>query len=581
MALNLRHARHLFGRPALRGFNEQPGSLLSNNLDEINRSGERGPKKDLLADTAQIHDGTPLADNDQPWKTRIIRRWRTPIEKLRSRIKKIRSIFVKPPLSDEEKRVIEENKERAALSKFHEAQAILAASQLIAVLTRLGKCKKRILEGNEKVLDQVRFDVVKYSPMAYYYHVGHFPDGVSVMDLYNDEVCTDLSESVGHRVRSEYRADNGQGLIYIVEIASAMGIPEFVGFSDMLDAMPVNLPALSFPAGVASNGRHVRRSLEDMPHLLIAGGTGAGKSNMVNAIICSLIMRNKPEQMKLILFDLKRGVEFWAYEGLPHLMELDGVPGLVSHGIIETMDDVLGAMGWIIDEGDDRLETIKHAGFRDITGYNSRKRGNRRMGRIVIVIDEWANIKLMLGAKAETKLTKITNLYRAAGIHVILATQNPKAEIINTVITTNFTSRMAFSMPTAASQTVLGNWHAMNLSPKGRYILQTPQEEVQLQAPRITDSNIKAIVKQAIAGTSNKIEMSNLDPEEICEWVLNNQSGSFRFLTLQQHFKDRITAAKLNEVLNEMDEKEYLVDGTVYKIVPGAGPNPRRMEKVQ
>lgn len=580
MALNLRHARHLTGRAALSGYSEPTGDLVAKDLNEVNQAGSEDTRHELNAAASAVHDETPLAENDDPWRRRIIRRWLTPFEKLTRRLKRIRSIFIKPPLTDEEKREAEENKERSALAKFHEAQAILAANQLISVFTRLGKCKKRITEGSEKILDRVWFDVVKYGPMAYYYHVGHYPDGISVMDLYNEEVCTDLSESVGHRVRSEYRADNGQGLIFIVEIASAMGIPEFVSFSEMIEAMPANLPSLSFPAGVASNGRHVRRSLEDMPHLLVAGGTGAGKSNMINAIICSLVLRNTPEKMKMILFDLKRGVEFWQYAGLPHLQELTGVPGLKSSGIIETMDDVLPALKWIIEEGDDRLDIIKRGGFRDITGYNARKRGNNRMGRMVIVIDEWANIKLMLGTKAEGLLTKLTNLYRAAGIHVILATQNPKAEIVNTVITTNFNSRMAFGMPAAASQTVLGNWHAMMLSPKGRFILQTPAEEIQLQAPRITDSNIQAVVKQAIAGTSAKVEMSSLDPEEICEWALDNLGGSLAIHRLLQHYKTRLTYSAMADLLASMENKEYIIDETRYLIIPGAGNNPRRMERV-
>ena len=586
MALNLRHARQFFGTRALRGFSQRPGDIAAEDFDGKTRSGNKRGKKEMEAETITVHDNMPMVENMDPWKTRIIRRWRTPAEKFQRRIQRIKGIFKKPVPTAEELREQEDNAERMRLSKFHIAQAQIAGNQMIQVFSRLGLCKKRIMEGNEKILDRVWFDVVKYGPMAYYYHVGHFPDGVSVMDLYNDQVVTDLSESVGHRVRSEYRADNGQGLIFIIEIASAMGIPEFVSFQELIDAMPNNLPALSFPAGVASNGRHIRRSLEDMPHLLVAGGTGAGKSNMINAIICTLIRRNTPDKMRLILFDLKRGVEFWQYEGIPHLQPLEGLPGEAGKGrmlsgIIETLDDVLDALDWIIEEGDMRLDKIKKAGFRDITGYNARRKGHNRLGRMVIVIDEWANIKLMLGSKAESRLTRITNLYRAAGFHVILATQNPKAEIINTVITTNFSSRMAFSMPSAASQVVLSNWHAMGLSPKGRYIMQTPDEELQLQAPRITDGTIKDVVKEAINPTGKPLETSSLDPEEILTWALDNLAGSLRVTQLYQQYKDRIAFVKLNSLLQTFENKEYTINETRYKVIPGAGKNARTMEKIE
>lgn len=579
MGINLRHARQLFHRAALVGVSEQTGSIVDEDHAAVAKLGNKRARLVIGATAENVHDNTPMAENTDPWKTRIIRRWRTPAEKMQRRIRQLLSLFQRKPLSPEEQREREENLERARLAKFHQAQAEIAGAQMIGVFTRLGLCKKRVTEGRENILDRVWFDVVKHGPMAYYYHVGHFPDGVSVMDLYNDAVCTDLSESVGHRVRSEYRSDNGQGLIFIIEIASSMGIPEFVSFPEMMEVFPQNLPSLAFPAGVASNGRHVRRSLEDMPHLLVAGGTGAGKSNMVNAIICSLIMRNTPDRLKLILFDLKRGVEFWHYEGIPHLQELNGIPGPLNKGIIETIDDVLPALSWIIEEGDSRLDMIKSAGHRDISGYNARRRGPKKLGRLVVIIDEWANIKLMLGTKAEEKLTRITNLYRAAGIHVILATQNPKSEIVNTVVTTNFVSRMAFAMPAAASQTVLGNWHAVGLAPKGRYVYQSPSEEIHLQAPRITDGTITEIVKAARKGSSSQPEnLVSLDPEEIMEYSIDNLGGSLRDKALYLHFKDRITLAKLRDLLKLMDNHDYTINGTRYIIVPGEGSRPRMME---
>jgi hypothetical protein len=574
--VNLAHIRQWTGRALLMGFSQKPGTEAPAEGVADNAEGLRRGKGKLIAGVQEIADTSPMIENDDPLRRRIFRRprqWRW-LRALRNW-----AGYLKPrEMTADELAIRDENKRRMELEKLLLDEATLMESRMVTKLAAIGLCKKRMKDGSEYVTDKVSFDAVKMTPQAFYFHVGHYPDGVTVMGLYNDSVCTDLSEAVGHRVRSQFDAD--KGLLFIVERASTMGVPDFVTFKDMMDRLPQNLGALAFPIGVAANGRHVRRDLVDMPHLLVAGTTGAGKSNMINAMICCWIMRNTPADMQLLLIDLKGGVEFGPYGDIPHLIAIPELGGTAQNGIIETLDDVIPALDWINDEGQRRLAILKKAGYRNVTEYNRKKHPKNRVPRLVVVIDEWANIKLQLGKKAESALTNITNLYRAAGIHVVLATQNPKAEIVNTVITTNFSCRMAFSMPQAASQVVLGNWYAFNLNPKGRMYFQSPDEGLLLQAPRITDSTIRAIVETSKSGGQVK-EMTAIDAEELLEWALLNLNGKLDSIQLFTQFKDRITKHGLTDLLRSMDGQTYQVNDAMYIIAPPAGSIARKAELVE
>lgn len=592
----LRITRRLTGNAFVRGNTLSP--LQGDHHDKVGNHHDRaGKQNDRTAQTVEIIDNTPPMENDDPMRRRFSRRWRTwperIIKRMKSMIAYMRSIMdrnrplderlmmlrLRRELLEEERTALEENRNRRALYKSLEEQAVIAKKYIVSTLTRLGFCYRREQEGREVRLDQIGFDIVKISPLAFYFHINgsNMPRLVRSLDLVADSTVTELSVSLGHKVRG--LLDTNHGVIFVVEISSTLGIPDFVTFEDAFKKMPNNLPALSFPVGFTENSRTVYRSLEDMPHLLVAGGSGSGKSNEINVIICSLILRNRPDRMGLILFDMKRGVEFGHYEGLPHLQPLvwdnDGKQ-CKSIGIIETLDDVVPALKCIERIGNERLDIIKSAGFRDITGYNARKREHKRMPRLVVVFDEWANVKLMLGKEAEKALTNITNLFRAAGIHVILATQNPKAEILNTVITTNFQTRMAFSMPPTGSQVVLGNWNAAGLSPKGRMVYQSPDEEKTIQAPRITDATISSIVNEA-CGRGSAI-MTSLDPNEILEWALENDDGKLRFEKLFAQFEKQISKHGLTAMLKDMDNNIFIINDTKYVITPARGSLPRKME---
>lgn len=529
------------------------------------------------------NDRSPIAPNEnpeaqairRPWLTnperRARRRSRRPIVKLWRWLKA--SIGREP--SAEELAMKAENEERKRLDKTHREGARFAAHIIIRELTRLGFRHEERERDDRRRIDKVRFDLIKYSPMAYYYHVGHLPWNVDTIEMTSEKTCTNLARAVGHNVRAY--SQPSFGLIYMVEVGSTMGIPDLVSFGEMMEAMPKNLPDLAFPVGVTSNGRKVYDSFEERVHLLVAGKTGGGKSNEVNALICSLLMRNKPEIVQMVLIDLKGGLEFDGYAGIPHLIQIDGV----EEEIIQSPAEAIVALKWIIKEGKRRIRLLKKNGKRKIGDYNrGRKKGNR-LPRMVVIIDEYASLKLSPeGTEGENLLTLSANLFRAAGIHFLIATQSPKATVISTTITNNFDTRMAFSMTQHSSQTVLGSWDAFNLAPVGRMFYQTSGQGNQVQAPYITDATIRSVVAMA-KGESKEVVITALDIDEVLTWALKNANGRLSRDELFAQFKDHITKAELNDMLQAAEGEVHVVSETPYRIEPGAGRRPRQMVKAK
>ena len=529
-----------------------------------------------------IRDRSPIADNDNWFEQKIRKPWLTRQE-LRARRRSRRLTVkawrwvkgkVKPELTAAELMDKEENQRRKEMDKTHREGAKRVNYMLVRELTRLG-FRYEEKDGDRRRVDKVRFGLIEYSPLAYKFYVSHLPWNVNSVLMTSEETCINLARAVGKKVRG-YNNPN-DGLMYVVEVGSTNEIPDFVKFSDMTTAMPKNLPDLAFPVGVTSNGRKVYDSFENVTHLLVAGKTNGGKSNEVNALICSLLMRNKPETLRMVLIDLKGGLEFDGYAGIPHLHE---IPEIES-GIVQRNEDVLKALNWIIKEGKRRIKLLKKSTKRNISDFNrNRKKGNR-LARLLLVIDEYASIALSeIGADGERLLTKITNEMRAVGIHVLISTQYPNTKVISTQITNNFAARMAFSMGQHGSQTVLGSWEAFNLSPVGRMYWQPGSDGMQVQAPRITDTTIASVVAMA-KGESKEVVMNTLDIEEILTWALQNASGRLSRDDLFSQFSDHITKVELNDMLQDAEGKVFVITETPYRIEPAAGSRPRQMVKVK
>ena len=245
---------------------------------------------------------------------------------------------------------------------------------------------------------------------------------------------------------------------------------------------------LAFALGQDVAGQPFSADLSKMPHMLIAGATGSGKSVCVNGIIDSLLMNATPAEVKLILIDPKR-VELAQYKGIPHLL---------TEVIVEP-DKAVNALKWTVGTMESRYAEFASRGVRNIAGYNEALRpGQPRMPYIVIVIDELADLMMVSAYEVEATITRIAQLARATGIHLIVATQRPSVQVITGLIKANIPSRIAFAMTSGVdSRTILDTTGAEDLLGRGDMLYQPidAPRAVRLQGVLVTDPEIDALAR--------------------------------------------------------------------------------------
>lgn len=251
--------------------------------------------------------------------------------------------------------------------------------------------------------------------------------------------------------------------------------------------------AMSAPLKIALgqdvSGRAVAASLARMPHLLIAGATGSGKSVCVNAIICSLLFQYTPEDLRFIMVDPKR-VELTIYNGTPHLI----------NEVITDVETVVAVLGWAVKEMEARYKKLEKSGVRNIESYNARMvaEGKRKMSYTVIVIDELADIMMMAPDEVEKLLVRLAQMSRAVGIHLVLATQRPSVNVVTGLIKANFPSRIAFAVTSQIdSRVILDTPGAEKLLGRGDMLFMRPDSAklARLQGAFVSDGEVHRLVR--------------------------------------------------------------------------------------
>ena len=244
--------------------------------------------------------------------------------------------------------------------------------------------------------------------------------------------------------------------------------------------------ALPIALGTAVSGEAVVADLASMPHLLIAGATGSGKSVCLNAIITCLLINHSPEQLRLVLIDPKR-VELTPFTDVPHLAFSE---------IIVDMDRVVGTLQAVINEMESRFRRFAQAGVRDIGRYNEQVEG-RGLPYWVVVIDELADLMVVAPYQVEKQVVRLAQLARATGIHVVIATQRPSVDVVTGLIKANFPTRIAFAVASQVdSRTVLDQAGAEKLLGRGDMLFQATdaQKPRRLQGVYVSDEETEVVV---------------------------------------------------------------------------------------
>ncbi len=243
---------------------------------------------------------------------------------------------------------------------------------------------------------------------------------------------------------------------------------------------------LAFPLGKGSGGEPVVADLARMPHLLVAGSTGSGKSVFVNSLITSLITRAAPEDLRFVMIDPKR-VELTIYNGIPHL---------ITPVIVDTQK-VVNALQWMMQQMDDRLEMLAQQGARDIASYNEKVGEGKRMPYLVLIVDELADLMMTSGKAVENGLVRLAQMGRATGIHLVVATQRPSVNVITGLIKANFPTRISFMVTSLVdSRTILDGAGAEKLLGRGDmlYLPQDASRPIRIQSAFISSHESNAVV---------------------------------------------------------------------------------------
>ena len=320
--------------------------------------------------------------------------------------------------------------------------------------------------------------------------------GIKVSKIIN------LSDDIARNTSSE------SARIAIIPGSNTIGIElpnntrENVYLSEILNTSDFNKRETKLPIalGKSISGKPIVGDLFSMPHLLIAGTTGSGKSVCINTIILSLLYRHSPDKCKFILIDPKM-LELSTYEGIPHLL----CP------VITEAKKAASVLGWVVKEMESRYRLMTREGVRNIDGYNAKHK--LPMPYIVVVVDEMSDLMLVAGKEIENYIQKLSQMARAAGIHIIMATQRPSVDVITGTIKANFPTRISFQVTSKIdSRTILGEQGAEQLLGKGDMLyMSSANRIVRIHSPFVSDSEIEKI---------NNFLRSQAEPDYIDE-ILN------------------------------------------------------------
>jgi S-DNA-T family DNA segregation ATPase FtsK/SpoIIIE len=262
---------------------------------------------------------------------------------------------------------------------------------------------------------------------------------------------------------------------------------------------------LAVGLGLDVSGTAMVADLASMPHLLIAGTTGSGKSVCINSLTTSMVCNNRPDDLRLVMIDPKM-VELVRFNGLPHLL-----------GKVEVeLERIIGVLRWLTHEMDNRYKVLAEAGSRSLTDYNKlagRRKSLEKLPYIVLLIDELADLMMMAPEEVEQTLVRLAQMARAVGIHLVIATQRPSTDVVTGLIKANFPARIAFAVASSVdSRVILDSTGAEHLLGRGDMLYQAPEaaKPARLQGCFVSDLEIERVVafwRQEMSDTGGRQEM--------------------------------------------------------------------------
>lgn len=360
-----------------------------------------------------------------------------------------------------------------------------------------------------------------------------------------------------------------------------------VGFRDMIEAAPHDDRPLDVPLGRTVTGQVMTADLTKMPHLLIAGATGSGKSVAINVIITSILLKAKPSQVKMLMIDPKK-VELSVYNGIPHLLS----------PVVSEPKKAARALGKVVGEMERRYELFASLGVRNLDGYNRMVEKENQghadpneqqptMPLILVIVDELADLMMTVSKDVEDAIVRIAQMGRAAGIHMILATQRPSVDVITGLIKANVPSRIAFAVSSGVdSRTIIDTNGAEKLLGRGDMLFEPIDQNkpIRIQGAFISDHDVEAVVdfiknerpaeyddQMMVSDAEIQQEEQKEDEDELfgeaLQFVAQEQKASTSLI--QRRF--RIGYNRAARIIDDMEQRGY--------IGPANGSKPREVYK--
>ncbi len=361
----------------------------------------------------------------------------------------------------------------------------------------------KLVQTLESFSINVKLTGITHGPAVTRYEILPAP-GIKVSRIAGlaDDIAMAM-EAVSVRIEAPIPGKNAVG----VEIPNVK--TEVVHLRDILESPEAkrNTKKLMVAMGKDNNGRHIVADLASMPHVLIAGQTGSGKSVCINAFIISLLYRATPEEVRMIMIDPKM-VELNVYNSIPHLL----VP------VVTDPKKASGALDWAVAEMARRYKVLAEKGAKNIESYNSHlEEGEERMPQIVIIVDELADLMMSSPREVEDAICRLAQLARAAGMHLVIATQRPSVDVITGLIKANIPTRIAFTVASGVdSKTILDTVGAEKLLGRGD-MLYKPQDKnkpIRMQGAWVSEEEVDRVVEMVSASGSAEFDAEMLEHME-------------------------------------------------------------------
>jgi len=468
-----------------------------------------------------------------------------------------------------------------------------------------------------KDYNPIKFSLALVGEDAYYFLVKttHLPRTVTIPKLKHPDTIDTLTQAAGSQVKVEERST---GFWYVVESQYGRGaIPKLVGYSEMLKRMEKEAPPLTFPLGMSANQQPHFGDIDKMLSTLVGGTTGGGKSNIVNVMLCTFLPRNHPENLRLFLTDLKGGIEFADYRGIPHLggdiryikkvtikgegkqrrkkttyktIDRNYIPNgdeeihdPMGNQILTEPGQVIPILKYIVAELD-RRATLMAGKAKKIATYNNKYPGTQ-LSRWLIVIDELATLMEhpSYNKEAALQLSEIARKGRAVGIYIIVATQTPSSAIVPQQVGNNMDSRIAFRTGSGVASGILlggGEYDAARLKNiPGRFIFKQGGTKTEMQAPLLDDRAIPGILAPVRRGEFDDAYHAELHQKAIHMFEIslkrcNGECHSHRIYDLMKPYGFKQT--EVRSILEKYEvrdgEPEITIGDNVYILAPAIIP---------